>query len=100
MVKQTISWPSCTSVPTPYFPMVKAMGPERANRRQAHDHIDDAEDHLREAFDNVKISWPLLPRRCSAKPNSTANISTCRMLPLAKRQSAAGDNIEQERYDA
>ncbi|MNV69922.1 hypothetical protein D3C71_1628560 [compost metagenome] len=32
----------------------------------------------------LKINWPFSPRRCRAKPNSTANSNTCKMLPLAK----------------
>jgi hypothetical protein len=46
----------------------------------------------------LKISWPLLPRRCRAKPNRTANSRTCRMLPLAKAKFLAG-HLRHHQYD-
>ena len=78
-----MSCPNWISVPTPYLPMVKAIAPNAPIGARRIIKLMMPKMTCEKLSITLKISWPLLPRRCSAKPNSTANSSTCKMLPLA-----------------
>ncbi|CNU72017.1 Uncharacterised protein [Salmonella enterica subsp. enterica serovar Bovismorbificans] len=78
-----MSCPSCTREPTPYLPMVKAIAPNAPIGARRMIILMMPKMTCEKLSITLKMSWPLLPKRCSAKPNNTANSKTCRMLPLA-----------------
>ncbi|XPE40341.1 hypothetical protein ACNKHK_22830 [Shigella flexneri] len=74
----------------------------KTHRARRMNHIDDAENNLREALIYVEndLAFSQLPRRCSAKPNITAKSKTWQDVTAGERANHATlDNIHQEAYD-
>ncbi len=65
--------------------MVKAMAPKAPMGASFMMYADDARTARASDFSmKSNTSVPRPPNLCSAKPNITANSSTCRISPLAK----------------
>src|SRR5699024_9987038 len=70
----------------------KRHRPERANGRQTHDHIDDAEDDLRETFDNVKNQLAFAAQTVERKAKQYGKQQHLQDITAGKRANDARRN--------
>ena len=92
-----ISLPSESSEPRPYLPIVKAIAPKAPIGASRMIMPTMAKSTCDDFSIQSKTSVPRPPKRCSAKPNSTENSSTCRISPLANASTTVfGMIVEQE----
>ena len=79
------------------FPDGEGHGPESTDWRKAHNHVDDAEDHLRETFDDVKNELAFAPETMQRKAKQHGKHQYLKDIAAGKgADDAAGDNIQQE----
>ena len=75
-----------------------AEGPQR---RQAHDHVDDAENHPREAVDHVVDQLPFVAQTMQGEAEQYREQQHLKNVAAGERADhAAGDDVQQERNDA
>ena len=78
----------------------KGHSTESTDRRQAHDHIDDAENNLRETFNHVENHLALAAQTMQRKTKHYCKQQYLQDVTAGKRANdARRDNIHQETYD-